>query len=63
MTLSRVHAIGRKPIIGLVGGIGAGKSSVARILESLGAAVIDSDVLAHEELRDPDVGDVAFLVG
>lgn len=44
-----------KPIIGLVGGIGAGKSSVARILQSLGAAVIDSDRLAHDELTDPEV--------
>lgn len=44
-----------KPIIGLVGGIGAGKSSVARILESLGAVVIDSDRLAHEELRQVEV--------
>ena len=42
-----------KPVIGLAGGIGAGKSTVARILESLGAAVIDSDRLIHEQLRDP----------
>jgi dephospho-CoA kinase len=38
-----------------VGGIGAGKTTVASILQSLGAAVIDSDVLAHEELNDPEV--------
>jgi dephospho-CoA kinase len=44
-----------KPIIGLAGGIGSGKSSVARILESLGAAVIDADRLAHEQLDDPEV--------
>jgi dephospho-CoA kinase len=42
-----------KPIIGLTGSVGAGKSTVARILESFGAAVIDSDRLTHEELRDP----------
>lgn len=53
--LSRIRAKRIKPIIGLVGGIGAGKSSVARVLESLGAAVIDSDRLAHEELADPEV--------
>lgn len=53
--LSRVHGKRIKPIIGLVGGIGAGKSSVARILQSLGAVVIDSDRLAHEELADPEV--------
>lgn len=44
-----------KPLIGLAGGVGAGKSEVARILESLGAAVIDSDRLAHEELDAPGV--------
>lgn len=53
--LSRVHAKGNKPIIGLAGGIGSGKTSVARILESLGAAVIDSDRLSHEQLGDPEV--------
>ncbi len=34
--------------VGLTGGIGAGKSEVARILESLGAYVIDTDRLARE---------------
>ncbi len=53
--MSRSHAKRNTPIIGLAGGIGAGKSTVARILESLGAAVIDSDRLAHEELAAPDV--------
>lgn len=53
--MSRLHTKRTKPIIGLAGGIGAGKSTVARLLESLGAAVIDSDRLAHEELEAPDV--------
>lgn len=44
-----------KPIIGLAGGIGSGKSSVARILESLGAAVIDSDQQVRELYCDPQV--------
>ena len=35
-------------IIGLTGGIGTGKSEVARILEELGAVVIDADRLGHE---------------
>ena len=34
--------------IGLSGGIGSGKSEVARILESLGAYIIDTDKLARE---------------
>ncbi len=33
--------------IGLTGGIGCGKSSVARVFAELGAAVIDTDEIAH----------------
>jgi dephospho-CoA kinase len=35
-------------VIGLTGGIGAGKSVVAGILEALGAEVIDADKVGHE---------------
>lgn len=35
-------------IIGLTGGIGSGKSTVARIFESLGATVVDADAIVHE---------------
>ncbi len=35
-------------LIGLTGGIASGKSTVARIWASLGAVLIDSDVLARE---------------
>ncbi len=45
----------RKPIIGLAGGIGSGKSLVARLLGELGAAVIDSDRLNACELSEPEV--------
>ena len=34
-------------VIGLTGGIGSGKSSVAALLGGLGAAVIDTDEIAH----------------
>ena len=37
--------------IGLTGGIGSGKSSAARIFEELGAAVVDTDEIAHELTR------------
>lgn len=45
----------RKPIIGLLGGVGSGKSTVARMFADLGAAVIDADRLAHEALNEPVV--------
>ena len=35
-------------LVGLTGGIASGKSTVAKILESLGAAVVDADVLSRE---------------
>jgi dephospho-CoA kinase len=34
--------------VGLTGGIGSGKSEVARVLEELGAFIIDTDKLARE---------------
>lgn len=34
--------------IGLTGGIGSGKSTVARLLEAKGAEIIDADILGHE---------------
>jgi len=47
-------------VIGLVGRIGAGKSTVARAFAARGAEVIDADRLAHEVLADP--GAVAEVV-
>ena len=44
-----------KLVVGLAGGIGAGKSTVARILAENGLAIIDSDRLNHEELGRPEV--------
>ena len=38
-------------VIGLTGGIGTGKTQVSEILESLGAAVINADLLGHEAYR------------
>lgn len=35
-------------VIGLTGGIGSGKSTVARMLAELGAVVIDADAIVHE---------------
>lgn len=38
-------------LVGLTGGIGSGKSTVARLLERRGAVVIDADQLAREAIR------------
>lgn len=34
-------------IVGLTGGIGSGKSTVAAMFEKLGAGIIDTDIIAH----------------
>jgi dephospho-CoA kinase len=39
-------------VVGLIGRIGAGKSTVARMFAARGASVIDADALAHEVLDD-----------
>ena len=44
-----------KPIIGIVGGIGAGKSLLAHELHNLGCVVIDSDRLAHQAIDEPAI--------
>ena len=42
--------------LGLSGGIGSGKSTVAKILSDLGAVVIDADVIAKEVLEPNQAG-------
>jgi dephospho-CoA kinase len=44
-----------KPIIGIAGGIGSGKSFVATLLASMGCHVIDSDAHVRDAYRDPAV--------
>jgi dephospho-CoA kinase len=39
------------PIIGLTGGVGSGKSTIARILESRGAVVVDADAIGRQMLQ------------
>jgi dephospho-CoA kinase len=43
------------PVIGLTGGMGAGKSTALAALERLGAAGISSDAIVHELLLQPEV--------
>ena len=42
-------------VVGIVGRVGAGKSTVARRLAERGAEVVDADLLAHEVLDEPSV--------
>ena len=38
----------KKLVIGLTGGIGSGKSTVAEEFAKLGATIVDTDAIAHE---------------
>jgi len=49
------HSQPHPPTLGLTGGIGAGKSTVARILAEEGCLVCDSDALAREALNHPSI--------
>ncbi len=44
-----------KPVIGILGGVGAGKSTVAAELAAMGCAIVDGDAIGHELLAEPDV--------
>jgi dephospho-CoA kinase len=44
-------------VIGLTGGIGSGKSTVARLLAGLGAVTVDLDKMGHRILKLEDVRD------
>ena len=52
-------------VIGLTGGIGSGKSTVARIFKELGAEVVDADQLAREVVApgQPALKDVVAAFG
>ena len=45
----------RVTIVGLTGGIAAGKSTVAEMFGELGCAVVDADQLSREVMREPDL--------
>jgi len=50
-----VGTVRNKPIIGILGGIGSGKSTVASEFAKLGCAVVDADKIAHKLLNEPAV--------
>ena len=45
----------RPRILGIVGGIASGKSSVAQMFVPLGARVVDADRIGHDLLSDPEI--------
>ena len=42
-------------MLGLAGGVGSGKSLVARLLKERGADVVDADALGHRALERPEI--------
>jgi dephospho-CoA kinase len=48
-------------LVGLTGGIGSGKSTVARLLEKRGAVVFDADLLAREAVAPGTQGHAAVI--
>jgi len=44
-----------KPIIGLIGGMGSGKSTVAAEFVRRGARIVSGDQAGHEALRQPEI--------
>jgi dephospho-CoA kinase len=51
-----------KPIIGILGGIGSGKSTVANQFANLGCAVIEADKIAHEVIEEQSIIDTVSSV-
>ena len=52
-------------VIGLTGGIGSGKSTVAELFADLGVVVIDTDIIAHELVTpgQPALKEITALFG
>ncbi len=54
-TSNQQPTTGEVPVLGIVGGIGSGKSFVSSLFARLGALVIDADRIGHEVLEKPDI--------
>ena len=63
----RQHKVGyptKKPLIGVLGGVASGKSTVAAEFGKLGCAVVDADAIAHQLLAEDRVrGELVRLFG
>ncbi|VTS03747.1 dephospho-CoA kinase [Tuwongella immobilis] len=49
-----------KPIIGIVGGIGCGKSAVSQACHRRGAVLVEGDRIAHASHQQPEIRDQIF---
>jgi dephospho-CoA kinase len=59
-----VDNVGKKPIIGILGGICSGKSTVASEFARLGCGLIDADEIAHDLLDKEEIkGKIVSLFG
>ncbi len=47
--------VSRPPLVGLTGGIGAGKSEALAAMERLGAATLSTDAVVHELYAEPEL--------
>src|SRR5206468_7545442 len=52
---AEVRSVVQKKVLGLIGGIGSGKSTVAAEFAKCGGYVIAGDQLGHEALRQPSI--------
>jgi dephospho-CoA kinase len=50
-------------LVGLTGGIGSGKSTVARMIRDLGVPVIDADLLAHQVVEKGQPAHAEIVAG
>ncbi|MFH0957622.1 MAG: dephospho-CoA kinase [Pseudomonadota bacterium] len=62
---AKIRGNSNRLLLGVTGSIGTGKSSVAKMLESLGAPIIDFDVLSRDvvELGQPAYHDITSFFG
>lgn len=55
MTCGRAHEGRRAQVVGLLGAVASGKSTVARLLAQEGFELIDADTIGHEVLDRPEI--------
>jgi dephospho-CoA kinase len=54
-TTSPPHRLNSPLVVGLIGGMGSGKTTVAEVFARRGAVVVSGDLAGHEALRQPGI--------